>query len=555
MKNLLRSMGAITGLAGVLLVSACSSSSTASSTSSSTASTPVRGGTLTIAFDADPGCYDFQRSQGSTLVPIIRNVFDSLVYENTKGQFVPWLAQSWTISPNGLHYIFNLRHDVTFSNGQPLNAEAVKLSFDRLTSKTEASTSYAGTFPYAGSTVISQYRVEISLSRPLAAFLQLVSSPGAAILSPASSAMSESTLCQGGSNLIGSGPFVVKSYVKNEYITLVRNPKYDWPPQGIGHTGPAYLSQVTFRFLSEESTRVGALESGQADYAYDIDPTDYNALPNGQYIRLHAYNAGSPDLWMLNTTKAPFNDLKVREALMRGINFQSLVQGLFQDTYTRAWSVLTPVTPYYDASLANTWPYDPTLANKLLDEAGWSQRNSAGYRVKDGQVLSANWVINGDEASFANASEDLPLASALQSEAKILGFDINLDVVNAGTFTTDTYDNDYNIVAQGTNRAEADILGADLFSSSDLPQDHLYNFSRVQNPQLDAWLQDAGETTSSSVRRQLYDKVQQWVIANAIAIPIEVRDWLGATTNQVHDVTMDIVGFPEFLYDTWVAQP
>lgn len=511
---------------------------------------PRSGGTLTVAYPEDPGCWDFQNGQGATLVPIQRNLFDGLVHQAADGDIVPWLAESWDISQDGTSYTFRLREDVTFSDGTPLDAAAVKTSFDRLTSAETASRSYAGNFPYAGAEVLDPHTVRIDLTEPHAPFLQIAASPGGAILSPAAAAQDVETLCAGGELLVGSGPFVVDEYVPNDHVTLARNPDYAWPPEGSGHEGPAYLDEVTFTFLNEPSVRSGALTGGQVDYAYDIAPADYNALPEGEYTRLKALNAGSPDLWLLNTSHPPFDDPDVRTALLRGIDIGTIVDTIYQGTDERAWSVLTPDTPYYDAGLEDSWPYDAELANGLLDDAGWTERDDEGYRVRDGERLSARWLVNGDAADTL----DTTLAEALQEGAGRLGVEVVLETVDAGTFAERGEANDYEIVKQGTNRAEAHILGSNLFSSWALPENRLHNYARVRDEQVDEWLLAASTTTDDEVRAENYARVQRWVIDHAVAVPLQVRAWLGATSARVHDVTYDIVGFPELLYDTWIEE-
>ncbi|WP_062214505.1 ABC transporter substrate-binding protein [Streptomyces sp. NBRC 109706] len=545
---------AVAGLAPALALAlaACGGADPGSTGGSdnSPAGEPRSGGTLTVAYPEDPGCWDFQNGQGATLVPIQRNLFDGLVHQAQNGDIVPWLAESWDISEDGTSYTFRLRTDVTFSDGTPLDAEAVKTSFDRLTSEETASRSYAGNFPYAGAEALDDHTVRIDLSEPHAPFLQIAASPGGAILSPAAAAHDVETLCGGGELLVGSGPFVVADYAPNDHITLTRNPDYAWPPEGSGHEGPAYLDEVTFTFLNESSVRIGALTSGQVDYAYDIAPADYNALPEGEYTKLKALNAGSPDLWLLNTSRAPFDDPDVRTALLRGIDIGTIIDTIYQGTDERAWSVLTPDTPYYDAGLENSWPHDPDLAEELLDEAGWTERDGDGYRVRDGERLSARWLINGDSADTL----DTTLAEALQEAAKRIGVEVVLETVDAGTFAERGEANDYEIVRQGTNRAEAHILGSNLFSSWALPENRLHNYARVQDPQVDEWLLAASTTTDDDIRARNYAEVQRWVLDNAVAVPLQVRAWLGATGSRVHDVTYDIVGFPELLYDTWIEE-
>src|ERR1700728_1316751 len=249
------------GLVSALIGAAAISSVTVAGSSSAGASTsgkpiisadqevkgcPVSGGTLTVDLDEDvlPNL-DPSWTPEAVAYRVIRGVFDSLVYENDKGQFSPWLASSWTVNSNATSYTFTIRKGVTFSDGTPLNAAAVKYTFDRIENPAEGSL-FAITLlgSYEDSVVNGPYSVTVNFKNPDPGFLEAASQAFLGIVSPAA-AGSESAAAFG-QNPIGSGPFKITSNVANEQIVEARNPAYKWGPEGLPHQGPACVAGIDF---------------------------------------------------------------------------------------------------------------------------------------------------------------------------------------------------------------------------------------------------------------------------------------------------------------------
>ncbi len=175
--------------------------------------TPVRGGNLTIGFDLNyQNCIDPNQAYGLPVRDLGRNLVDSLTDQNPKtGALVPWLATSWTVNKAATQFTFKLRKGVTFSDGEPFNAEAVKTAFDAtygLGALSPLAASYlAG---YLGTSVVNPYEVQVVFDQPDAQFLQATSTTVLGILSPKSYANTSAQRCLG--QFWGSGPFTLQSY-------------------------------------------------------------------------------------------------------------------------------------------------------------------------------------------------------------------------------------------------------------------------------------------------------------------------------------------------------
>jgi peptide/nickel transport system substrate-binding protein len=532
------------GLAAVLLsLAAC----TAGGGSGTVPATPVRGGTLTYAIDTAPLCLDPHVSTEDMTAEVQRNVLDSLVYEDASGAFHPWLATSWSIAKDLKSYTFELRRDVTFTDGTPFDAEAVKANFDHITAKNTKS-QYAVNLlgPYRETEVLDRYRVRVSFTRPFAPFLQAASTSYLGIYSPRTLKDNADKLCGGGSASVGTGPFTEVRYVKGQSIEFVRNPKYNWPPEPAKHRGPAYLERVNFRILRENSTRVGALTSGQVDVARALPPAQMRTVEAGRTVKILRRDApgGIYGLY-LNTTNGPLTDERVRVAVQRGINIDQDVRTVYFGQYKRAWSPLSPSTPGYDARLAGSWPYDPAMAGSLLDQAGWTGRDQAGFRTKAGRRLTLEWpaLPSGD----ARENREV-LAQAVQADLKKIGVQVIRPRYDVGAYSTKVNAGRFGILDFSWARFEPDLLRSFFNSASGPPSGQ--NASFLKDGEVDRWTDDAAATVDRATRNALYAKTQEKVIKLGAAVPLYVPTALTGVGPHAHGVTLDPNNWLLF-YDAW----
>lgn len=314
--------------AGVLLAVGCSSSSDSGGQDVSTSSRPVSGGSVTFAVDTEPVSWDIHVSPQDITGELDRNIFDSLVSQDDTGAFKPWLATSWEAAKDLKTFTFTLRHDVTFTDGTPFNAAAVKANFDRIAdpkTKSQYASSLLG--PYTGTTVVDPYTVKVNFSAPFAPFLQAASTSYLGFYSPKAIAADAAKFGAGGPALVGTGPFVFSRYTKSQSAELTRNPAYKWAPATAEHQGPAYLDKLVFRFLPEPSVRVGALTSGQVDVARAVPAANVATVEANPRVTIARKKApGGVYNLFLNASKAPFNDPLVRKAVQRAINIDQDVK-------------------------------------------------------------------------------------------------------------------------------------------------------------------------------------------------------------------------------------
>jgi peptide/nickel transport system substrate-binding protein len=510
---------------------------------------PVQGGTLTVDLDEDV-LPDLDPSYQPEAVAyrIIRSVFDSLVYENSQGQFSPWLASSWTVNATATSYTFIIRQGVTFSDGTPLNAAAVKYTFDRIESPAEGSLfAIALLGPYEDSVVNSPYSVTVNFKTPYPAFLEAASQAFLGIVSP-TAATSEGTVGFG-EKPVGSGPFIITSNIPNQSITEVRNPNYDWGPADLPHKGPACLSGIDFTEVPQSSTRIGQLTKGQVDAAETILPPDYRTALTDSSIKVYDIpGAGASYQYLINTQKAPWNNTQLRIALRDSIDLPVILQAVYQGEYTRAWSPLMPDTADYDAKLVNSWSYDPKKAESILNAAGW-KLGSDGYRQKDGQTLSIEFLGSSPDRELRQE-----VSVYVQSYLKKVGIEETIVNETASDAIANSESGNYGMTATSFITASPTIL-FDFFSSSEIstPAKEGENAARLDSSSVDHLLNAAVVSADPTVAKKDWDAVQSYVVDNAISIPIELEPFILATSTKVHGLTFDRRDYPMY-YGVWLAK-
>lgn len=514
-------------------------------TSRTGAAKPHSGGTITYATDQEPDCWDPHTSAQDVTAFLQRPIYDSLVYQAPNGTLEPWLATKWQISKDGRVYTFKLRDDVIFHDGSKLDAPAVKANFDHITAKKTLSQYAAGLLgPYVGTTVKGPYEVAVRFSRPYAPFLQAASTTYLGIASPASLRLGSQKLCAA-TGSVGSGPFKAGPYVRGQQRAYVKNAAYHWAPQGMGHSGPAWLDSIKIRLIQDDSTRVGALTSGQVDAAGAIPPNQRMLIQkNARLATVSKQVPGAVDAFYLNTKSPVFSDQRVREAFQRALDLNSIVKSVFQGANARAWSILSPTTPNsYDASLERSWPFDRGLANRLLDEAGWTGRDSHGYRTKGGGRLTVTMPVYGKPSLFSQAA---------QGDLKKVG--IYLDIAastDVAEVSSRLDESRYDVVESAWGSADGDIL-SQFFLSTESSVGSGHNFAHIADPAVDRWLREAQTSQSPTVRAANYAKVQQAMLSRAAVVPAYVTTSTVGHSKRVHGLRLGIAAWPEF-YDTWVG--
>ena len=471
------------------------------------------GGTLRISVPADTPTIDPHVSLGGHWTGQL--LFDSLVYLDDQGKITPWLAKSWEVSPDGKTYTFHLRDDVTFSDGAKFNAEAAKINLDRArdpATKTAVATAYI--HPYVGGTVVDEYTFQAHLREPHSPFLNYLATCYLGMVSPKQIRERPQDLSE---YPIGSGPFVLESYKRNQSMRFVKRKDYNWAPPFIRHQGPAYLDRIEADFVPESMSRYGSLDSGRHDLTLDAPWQNVAAIQADPELRFaNTTIKGYPVPGIIfNTERYPFDDAKVRKAVALAIDRAGIAQAVGFGGLKLKTDFLSSNSAYYDPSFQNELKYDLARANRLLDEAGWTDRDAEGRRVKDGRPLAADVLVS-------TTSVPRTIIIAVQSDVKKIGLDLRIINMPTTQMLVRRNAGDYQAITNSFWFMNTpDILYILFHSKQIITETYIgQNYARLSDPELDRLLIEARHTLEPARLKELYSAAQRRLTEVVPSVPL-----------------------------------
>ncbi len=371
--------------------SAASSEAPGASTAASTTPsvTPKDGGSLTVQLPGDIATTDSAFSQDSNTSYVLNQVVEGLVRTKagSASQVEGALAKSWTVSPDGLTYTFELQQGVKFHDGTDFNADAVCYNYNRWTNFTGALASpdyayyYGAVFGGFGkdSNLASckangANEVVLTLKKPYSAFLPsqtistfAINSPTALKALDADNAdPTKSKYNTGGDGaMVGTGPFKFKEWVTGDHVSILKNDGY-WDKANAAH-----VRSVTFKFIDTTAAALNALQTGDIDIASIINPTDLDVVKGDQNLQVitRGESCNLAHLAM-NQTHKPFDNVKIRQAVAAAVNRQSLVDTFYGGNDNAAVAKTWMPMSFSGAKDEQLPAYDPAAAKKLIADSG-----------------------------------------------------------------------------------------------------------------------------------------------------------------------------------------
>lgn len=481
---------------------------------------------------------------------LLRNVVESLTDQDPdSGRIIPWLAKRWEVSDDALSYTFHLRQDVTFSNGERFDAEAVKTAFDSNKAfaaqlpATFGATYLAG---YDHAEVLDPFTVRLVLSRPNAGFLQATSTTNLAVLAPASYTLSAKERSLG--KIIGTGPFVLEHYTPEVGAHLVKRADYAWPSANMKNQGAAHLDAVNISYIPEESVRNGLFLQGKADILWPRNPFSEVDLKlfqaKGATIQSRSLPGPALNLYPNTRNDRLLADRQLRQALQKAIDRTSYAHTVYNAQFPVVSGVYDVTTPYFKAQ-DDKLSYDPQGAERLLDAAGWNKGDD-GYRHKDGKRLTLRYNLTPTES----AGDVL-----IQDQLRKVGIDLKLNVLTRAEWVAGNASGNYDLTSTYMTRADPIILQTILdprAANSTTLATNTYEPQTLSKAQA---LFDSGITaTGDAQRAQAYGQLQDLLVDEASAFPLYERVWQAATAPRVKGFRWTAEGFA-LLGDIEVGQP
>jgi ABC-type transport system substrate-binding protein len=470
------------------------------------ANTPQKGGTLVVAFNADPETFDPHVTTALLATRAFALVYNSLIERDYDGSFKPGLATSWDVSPEGTVYTFHLRSGVKFHSGKAMTSADVKYTFERWLSIQNSPSSYT-IKPIDHIDVPDPQTVVFTLKQPYNIFLDQLAGSYAVILNQDS--VDKAGKDYGISAVDGTGPFKFVSWTRNQEIDFVRNDEYTWGSPIFSNAGPAYVDGVKIRVIPEDNTRIAEFQAGNVHLVQDVPQSEVDRLDKTQGVSIVHYDQLQTTYLGLNTTKPPFDDVRVRQAVSYAINRDEIVTGANFGLAKPATTMLTPQTPYFwPDSLQLAPSYDTAKAGSLLDQAGWTA-GAGGIREKGGQQLVLPlWVINDSTTTLQ--------AQILEQQLAKVGIKVE----------TKTYEQTAWFAAARSGEQTGFIIGV-FFDNADVL--YFYFYSKQQpapnrfsyaNASVDQWLDDTRSNTDKNVVTSDYQNIQKQLIADSPAAPL-----------------------------------
>jgi peptide/nickel transport system substrate-binding protein len=344
---------------------------------------------------------------------IISSIFDNLIERDYTGALVPMLAESWSF-PDPTTVEFKLRQGVTFQNGEPFNAAAVKYSIDRMLDPS-LNSPQAGGWPrtWVGSEIVDDYTIRFHFSAPEATIFDALAQDAAIVPPNYYSSNSEDYLAQ---HPVGTGPFKFVEAVQDDHTTLAANPTY-WGANT--YKGSPRVQTVIFRPVPDAGTRMADLLNGTADMILDVSPDDLDTLHAraGDGYQVVTGNAAKLQFieFMPRQPTDPLADRRVRQALNLAVDVNAIVTNLLHGLGDRQSSPIMEGALGYDPTLA-AYAYNPTFARQLLASAGYP---------------------NGFNATMDLASSDNPAeALAVIGQLQQVGVNVTPRTLELGAFNS-----------------------------------------------------------------------------------------------------------------------
>ncbi len=534
--------GVTAALVAAASLTACASQQPAAG-GASAAGEPVSGGALTyLEYQPYTNLYPPQAGfypNGG----LVNNITSRLTWQNPETlEIEPWVATDWTVNADATEYTFDLRDDVTFSDGTALDAAAVAKNFDTygLGNADLGLTVSEAINNYASSEVVDADTVTFRFSAPAPGFLQATSTINSGLLSPATLDRSLEELGAGNAtDIVGSGPFVISDEKLGTELTLQARDDYDWAPPSFEHQGRAYLDEIHLIVTPEDSVRIGSLLSGQADYIRYVQAFDEARVESGGFELYAPQTRGVNNSLSLRFTNPLLSDIRVRQALVAGVDSQEVVDTVFTENYPRATSALSAsALGYKDES--EYYEYDPDKAEELLDEAGW-EPGGDGIREKDGQRLSLD-VYEAKAQPLSKQTLEL-----VSQQLKKIGVELNVKSADAGTYAEDIKDPlKTPLYHSMVGRADLDVIKSQYFTKN-------RNTLLSDDAKLDALLLAVASTPDPDERVAASQAVQDYLAEQAYVIPLFEEPQVYGAAPYVHGIEFESVARPLF-YDVWLDE-
>ncbi len=440
-------------------------------------------------------------------IEITSNIYETLIKTDVNGiDLLPGLAESWKVSEDGLTFVFKLRSGIQFHDGSEFNAEAVVFNFNRWMDKD--SPYHTGHFIYWNQsfggdpgivksiTALSKDTVELVLYEPYTPILSVLSLPAFAIASPKAIVQYNETL---GSHPVGTGPYMLDAFDENGEVLLKRNDNY-WGPLG-------NISQVRFISVDKDVDYVSMLENGQLHIINRIDEEDTEMIEATDNVRVEYLPFLNVSYLVMNHLQAPFDQLKVRQAVAQIIDRDAMVVESYNTLSRPAYSFLPPTLNGYSETFKNIHP-SIGKAKKYLEEAGY--RNGFSTEL---------WVMDQPRKYLPNPIET---AYFIKDRLKLIDIDVTIRVIDWNDYIDTLREGKHFLALAGWqgDYVDPDNFLYTMFYSANVEEGTVLNYSFYANEEVDEALRKGRRVADEEFRSFIYSDIQQILFEDMAALPL-----------------------------------
>lgn len=453
----------------------------------------------------DPNATTFSR-----VGQIALHIVDPLIWQPTVGTFEPGLATEWSVNDDATEYTLKLREGVTFHDGTPFDAEAVKFTFDRIVDpETKAQTAVSLIGPYKETQIVGPYEVKIVFNSSFAPFLNSLST---AYLAPVSPTAYERVGNEdwGVTEVVGTGPFKLVSFTPDSEVVLTRNDAYNWGPSFAGMDGPSKIANIIYTIIPEPATRMAALEGGEIDFAEEVPGIDFERIAaTPGFVTVDVPQPGSGWSLMMNVRQKPMDDLAVRRAIQLASDKQGMIDTIWNGIGQVGCGPITHATFAFDEATCSMYTYNVEEANQVLEEAGYVDSNGDGVREKDGQDL----VIKHYYRAESPLSQQM--ADYMLSDLAKVGIKVELNGLSASGYFDAVRAGEHHTQNWWDTGTDPDVVRILFYSKNAGGGTNRNNY---ENPEMDQLIDQAAGEADPAQRVELYSQIQKKVMDEAIMV-------------------------------------
>lgn len=450
--------------------------------------------------------------------PPLTRVLEPLLEKDLELGLKPALAENWEVSDDELTWSLQLREGVEFHDGTSFDAEAVVHNLHRID---EMSPGQLG--PVENIEAEGQLEVQVTHSEPFAPFPYALSWPGAAMISPG--AVDDDGNVE---EPVGTGPYKRENWVPDEEMVLVKNENY-WG-------GAPTLEKITLDFIPDPTTRIMALEKGEIDMIIDtggVLPEQVPTLEMHDQVEVLSVEGAVPHYMSLNTQKPPLDEPEVREALVRALDPESIVEHALEG-YGR---VMTSVIPYSEEEWMHSdglYSFnEPSRAREFLEEAGWEDKSGDGILQKDGQECRVEILLS---SALVGRWPYQTMAEVMQAQLQDVGIDSSIEVVETGLWQEKLREGEVHISMRPWAGVSPQSRLLDWLHSEGENTRNMGTFYNSQ--EMDSLTEELMRTTDEEEARELALQIQELAAEDVPIIPLYDEVLINAVRDHVKGYTL-----------------